>query len=134
MAKILITKPVRPDALLAEVGAALSLPVMPGDTGILFLTQEDEAGSQALYLHIPDGASQAAAQAAIDAHNPDVVTAGDSAFNTILSLAQPAVGVRLVDLTAAQIKALMAVMLYQTDGVDAGTVTVKPLNQWVTRK
>lgn len=131
MKNILITKLIRPDALLAEVGAALSLPVVPGDTGTLFLTVE---ASGALYLHIPDSANEVTAQAVIDAHNPAVVTVGDSAFSNILSMAQSAVGVKLVDLTAAQIKALLAVMLYKAGGVNIATMTVNPLAQWVSRR
>lgn len=131
MTTIQVTKTIRPDALLAEVAAALVLPVNPET---IFLSLEWEGGGQTMYLHIPDGASQAAAQAAIDAHNSAVVTAGDSAFSTILNLAQSAAGVKLVDLTAAQIKALMAVMLYQVGGVDINTMTVKALGQWVSRR
>lgn len=131
MVKIIITKIIRPDALLQEVGAALSMPANPE---ALYLSLEWMDGSQTMCLHIPDGANAVTAQAVIDAHNPAVVTVGDTAFSNVLNLAQSAAGVRLVDLTAAQIKALMAVMLYQAGGVNIDTMTVKALGQWVSRK
>ena len=54
-----------------------------------------------------------------------------TAKSAILTTAQSAVGIKLVDLTAAQIKALMACMLYAAGGVDLKTMTVKPLSEWV---
>jgi hypothetical protein len=51
--------------------------------------------------------------------------------NAILALAQSAVGVQLSALTAAQIKALTACILYHVGGVDASTMTVKPLTDWL---
>lgn len=51
--------------------------------------------------------------------------------NAILTMAQTAVGVTLANLTQAQIKALMAILLYQAGGVDIKTMTVKPLSEWV---
>jgi len=48
----------------------------------------------------------------------------------IVDIAQSAVGIALNDLTAVQIKALIAVMLYRMGGV-SGDMEVKPLNEWV---
>jgi hypothetical protein len=36
----------------------------------------------------------------------------------------------LSSLTQAQVRALMALLLYQAGGVDPKTLTVKPLDQW----
>lgn len=57
--------------------------------------------------------------------------AKSSAEIPLLRRALTAVGVRLVDLTAAQIKAIMALVLYNQGGVSS-TLTVKPLTSWVT--
>ncbi len=54
-----------------------------------------------------------------------------TAKNNILALAQSAVGVQLSALTAAQVKALTAYMLYAIGGVDLKTLTVKPLADWL---
>jgi len=48
----------------------------------------------------------------------------------IVDIAQSAVGIALNDLTAVQIKALIAVMLYRMGGVSED-MEVKPLNEWV---
>ncbi len=86
-----------------------------------------------MYLHIPDGANTAIAQAVIDAHNSEVVTIGDTTYESIAGLAQSAVGVKLVDLTADQIKSLVIALLYKVGGVDINTMTVRALSQWVPR-
>lgn len=49
----------------------------------------------------------------------------------IVDLAQSAVGVSLSALTAAQRNALTACLLYRAGGV-TDTMTVAPLNEWVT--
>lgn len=54
----------------------------------------------------------------------------DAFRGQITTLAQSAVGVRLQDLTPAQIKALMAILLYESGGVDPSTLQVLPLGQW----
>jgi len=70
----------------------------------------------------------------------DAMAAADAAATTshnnvkgqITTLAQSAVGVPLADLTQAQIKALMACLLFNAGGVDPATLQVRPLAQWVT--
>jgi hypothetical protein len=49
----------------------------------------------------------------------------------VLQTAQSTVGVRLADLTQAQIKSLIAVLLYRAGGVDPATLAVRPLGEWV---
>ena len=61
----------------------------------------------------------------------DIKTQALAARQTILNTAQSAVGVQLTALTAAQVRALMACMLYAAGGVDAQTLTVKPLSEWM---
>ena len=75
-----------------------------------------------------------------ESNERDAVIAADQAQQAssaafrgqIVALAQSAVGVRLQDLTAPQIKALMAILLYKAGGVDASSLQVLPLGQWVT--
>lgn len=47
----------------------------------------------------------------------------------VVSAAQTAVGVSLANLTAAQVRALMAILLYQAGGVTPDG-KVRPLGQW----
>lgn len=63
--------------------------------------------------------------------NPTGYAAATTAKNAILAMAQTAVGVTLANLTAAQIKSLMAILLYKEGGVDIKTMAVKPLSEWV---
>lgn len=60
-----------------------------------------------------------------------VTTPTETARNAIITTANSAVGVKLVDLTAAQIKALMACLLYAAGGVDIKTMAVRPLSEWL---
>lgn len=77
-------------------------------------------------------AEQTTAATVIAAHNPEAYDAQIlAARQTILNTAQSAVGVQLTALTAAQVRALMACMLYAAGGVDAATLTVKPLSEWM---
>ena len=54
-------------------------------------------------------------------------------YQQIKALAQSAVGVMLNDLTQAQIKALLAVLLWKAGGVE-NDMTVAPLGKWATRR
>ena len=54
-----------------------------------------------------------------------------TAKNAILTTAQSAAGVTLANLTQAQIKALLACLLYAAGGVDVKTMQVKPLGEWL---
>ena len=118
--KITITKPVYMRELIAEYVAA----------GFRqFSSRENE------FITVEDSNDTAAVTAVYNAHDPakyDAITAqAATARNAILTTAQTAVGVTLANLTQAQIKALLACMLYAAGGVDAATLTVKPLNEWV---
>jgi len=72
-------------------------------------------------------------QAAWDAISAQQATA-DSTINTIKTTAQSTVGVALKDLSTAQIKNLLAVLLFNAGGVDLSTATIKPLNEWVNKE
>jgi hypothetical protein len=77
-------------------------------------------------------AQQAQFSAIIHEHfDPTGYAAATTAKNAIVTMAQTAVGVTLANLTTAQIKALMACLLYAAGGVDIKTMTVKPLSEWV---
>lgn len=68
--------------------------------------------------------------------NPSYLIPAQEASNTsntisaIISTAQTAVGITLANLTQAEIKALLAILLYKAGAVDTRTSTIKPLNQW----
>lgn len=53
------------------------------------------------------------------------------ALNSIISTAQSSVGVALNNLTATQVRSLLALMLFQMGGVNPSTLAVNPLNQWI---
>lgn len=74
----------------------------------------------------------AGARAVIDAHvGPDDQASARSAMKSaVLTAAQSAVGVTLPNLTTAQVRALLAVLLWESGAVD-GTGKVRPLAQWV---
>lgn len=54
-----------------------------------------------------------------------------TAIGSLKTTAQSCVGVALTALTAAQVRSLLAILLYNAGGVDAATLKVNPLNQWV---
>lgn len=60
----------------------------------------------------------------------DTKTDEEQAIHDIVVVAQSAVGVGYADLTLAQLKALLAVLLYESGGIGAGGV-VLPLARWV---
>jgi hypothetical protein len=117
---ILFDKPVRilklQDAYIAA--GYLKLTTRPGE----FITIEDTNDT-------------ATVRAIYDAHDVAVFEAEDAqavaARSAILATAQSTVGVKFTDLTAAQIKALMACLLYAAGGVDVKNMTVKPLSEWM---
>lgn len=86
-----------------------------------------------LTLHFTDDATpqeMATAQSIALAHDPQTLTQGQTTLNNIRTVAQSAVGVALVDLTAAQQKALLAALLFRAGGVNPDG-TVRPLAAWV---
>lgn len=62
-------------------------------------------------------------------------TASDAAAlrQQIITLAQSAVGMRVDQLTALQVRALFAIVLWQ-EGALAPDMTIRPLAQWADRK
>lgn len=68
--------------------------------------------------------------AIIAAHVDSDPTEDQKIRSMIVQTATSAVGVKLTDLTLAQIKALIACMLYKAGGVDE-TGTVRPLREWL---
>jgi hypothetical protein len=57
-------------------------------------------------------------------------TAANTLKNNIISIAAGAEGKVLTALTATEVRALMAILLYKAGGVDSAN-KVKPLSQWV---
>jgi hypothetical protein len=72
----------------------------------------------------------ATAQGLVTAHDPNVKTAEQRARADLKAVAQTAVGVNYNDLTTVQLKALLAVLIFESDGI-ADDLSIKPLAQWV---
>ena len=88
-----------------------------------------EGNEQGVRLTIPDEADEEAVETVILIHDPEAPTAYETLRNNIKSIAQSAAGVRLNDLTAAQSRALVAVLLWKSGGL-APDMTVRPLGDW----
>jgi hypothetical protein len=78
----------------------------------------------------PTPEEQATIDAVLAAHDPQGLTEAEELREAIKDLAQSAVGELLVDLTAAQIKALLACLLWKAGGVE-DTMQVAPLGDWL---
>lgn len=70
------------------------------------------------------------AQGILAAHNPAELTTAQTTIANIKTVAQSTEGLLLTDLTAAQVKSLLAVLLWRAGAVEADG-TVRPLGQWV---
>lgn len=66
----------------------------------------------------------------VRAHDSTQKTPEQQMMEAIKSVAQSTVGVALTDLSAAQVKSLLAVLLWRVGGVNPDG-TVRPLGQWV---
>jgi hypothetical protein len=119
MITITLSKPVRMNKLIEQFSAAGFKSFTYTDTKIIVQDSDDQAAVMAVY--------NAHDASIYDAEDAQVITAK----NAIIATAQTAVGVPLTALTQAQIKALMACLLYAAGGVDPKTLTVKPLNEWM---
>jgi len=81
-------------------------------------------------LIVPDDVDPAKAYDVIANHNASDLSSSERMKNQILDLAKSAEGIALKDLSQAQIKALIAVLLFEAGGVDLATMTVRSLNDW----
>ena len=90
---------------------------------------EVSTGSAGVRLHLADAGDEAAARAIVAAHDAAQQSAGQQLLSSIKATAQSAEGVALNDLTQAQIKALVAVLLWRVGAV-ANDATVRALNEW----
>lgn len=68
----------------------------------------------------------------VAAHDTASRTPEQTAINAVRTAAQSAVGVVYTDLTTAQLRALLAVLIFESGGIDANGA-VRPLGQWVKR-
>ena len=86
-----------------------------------------------IYLLIGAGTTtqqQSAILALVAAHNPALLSPGETLREAIKTTAQSAVGVTYDQLTAAQVRALAAILLYKAGALDTNG-TVRPLSEWV---
>lgn len=91
-------------------------------------------GRKGLYFaHMADNAAAGDNTTALNvatAHNGAALTATDTLREQIKTVAQSAVGVAYDQLTAAQVRALVAILLWKQGALN-NDGTVKPLGQWV---
>ena len=123
--QITITKPIKPLLLRQQFLDAFPAWVGLGPMAIQIFNTGEE-----VYIIVPDDSDQAVVQAVIDAHDPTLSTRDETAVSQIRTLAQSAVGVRLQDLTATQVKALLAVLLYKNGAINPADLTIRPLKDW----
>ena len=84
-------------------------------------------------LHFEDTAADeqiATAQSIVLAHDPQQKTADQQARLDLKAIAQSAVGVNFNDLTTAQLKALLAVLIMERGGLN-NDLTIAALGKWV---
>lgn len=100
----------------------------------MLLTFESINGGSAIRITVPDTATPQQLERLteiVQAHNPASLSRGQQAKQTVVTLAQSAVGVPLAQLTNDQIRALLVCLLHKAGGLDETTVRVKPLNTWL---
>lgn len=78
----------------------------------------------------PDAAALTTAEAAYDAAQATAQSDAAALRSQVITLAQSAVGVTLANLTAAQVRALVAILL-RKEGALSADGTIRPLAQWV---
>lgn len=130
--RIRIDKPIRAALLDALVARGLA-PTTPAGTTIL---QPDADGAGG-WLEVPDRDEVTAREvvaahdaAALDAAEAARVADRTAARALVVQTAQSAVGVRFDQLTAAQVRALAAILFWGAGALTA-TGHVRPLAQWV---
>ena len=121
--KIPVTKSINSELLIEQLKAAY-----PGLVYDYWLQNDGT-----LNIVVPDGSDPAPAQTVIANHVSTQVSAAQTLRNQIITTAQTAVGVQLSALTTVQVRALMAIVLYNQGGVST-TLTVKPLENWMAIK
>lgn len=120
MTFLLVLKTINARLLNEQLRAAF-----PGVQDVwLFMTDNGVA------IGIPNGVSQSAVEAILAAHSDQEQSDDDKLRAAIVSVAQSAVGVTINDLTAAQVKALLAVLLAKNGAINPDTLAINPLNQW----
>jgi hypothetical protein len=119
MNRMLLEKSINTALLLEQLVAAFP--------GLEFVIEQTELG---LVLVCPEGADQEGARAVIAAHDATQLTKRERSRQTVLQIAASAVGVRVTELTTAQIKAILTCVLYRAGAIDE-ELKVQPLNTWL---
>lgn len=70
-------------------------------------------------LFVPDDADLEMVNLVINAHDQETKTAKERTKETVMSLYQSSIGIRVQDLTSAQIKAVLVVLLYKNGMIDS---------------
>ena len=125
------------DILMTQVGT-INLEKLDADIRALstdFSELSQGKDRSRIVLHFFDRASEAdiaAAQGLVTSHDPTSKTPDQQLLATIRSTAQSAVGVALGDLTAAQVRSLLAVLLWKNGAINADG-TIKAPQDWTVR-
>ena len=137
MKPIKLAKYVNTEVLYDQLAAAfpgwINQPEDQADYPFKFWLEGASAGeSWVQTLQVPDDADEQQVQAVLAAHDPKAENKRERMKGQILLMAQSAVGVKLSDLSAAQIKALLACLLYRAGAIDPEAMQVLPLNNWLS--
>lgn len=124
-------KPHRLSRLMDELLAAGAIPPVVDRRSPLI------GSGDTITVHAPDDADEAAIAAVVAAHDPTAIAVAEDAEQAavasnllaVKALAQSAVGVALADLTAGQVKALLAVLLWSHGAIGSGG-RIRPLVEW----
>lgn len=95
--------------------------------------EDDGNGPRIAFWYLPDPeptpAELEAASAAFDAAKAQADTDAAQLRSQVISVANSAAGVLITNLTAVQVRALLAVLLWKNGALDR-TGTVRPLVEW----
>ena len=125
------------DILMTQVGT-INLEKLDADIRALsadFSGLSQGKDRSRLMLHFNDQASEAdiaAAQGLVTSHDPLQKTPEQVTLDAIKTIAQSAVGVALNDLTATQVRSLLAVLLWKNGAIKADG-TIKAPQDWAVR-
>lgn len=135
MITIRIDKRINTELLREELYAAVpAWASMPQALGIrpveFYLLPDEEGGSDYMAMQIPDNAPMATVEAVLAAHDASRQGRGDRLRAAVYEQAASAVGVLVRDLTAAQVKALLIVLMMKNGAIDPATLRIRPLGEW----
>lgn len=98
---------------------------------LVVAVEEHEDGTKTVTLTVPEAASDAEIQTVIQGDWQNWMPPVNPARTKVIGMTQSAVGVTLDALTAAQVRALLACVLYKAGAIDPATLAIEPLAEWL---